>query len=872
MPFSLIKDTHCHTFIVDQNGNGNFTTIQEAVNYVASSSLSFCTIFINPGSYNENVTLPPMTPSCVIHGSSKNKISTIVNGKFTIMSSKWGIENLWIMYNGVDDYGIDADSSLEEVDIGIVNTAISNFPHAVRMTGTVNNCDLKLLGCIMIGPGAPGTVGITKSTPGFTSFVGNCYITGYETGIDISEGGIDSFNNVFTNCSVAIAQSGSATIYSSCDSMGSATTSGIIELSHRADNVYYDNSVTGAPIKNVQGAIDALSDKLVSTAGSRSTLLLTDEGTNQLLIGSTGDLRISGFGRTNLGDQHIANFEAYITKGIFNNIGSETSKLGWAIGSSHPTNPPTGGLLAYSQGTCGWGTSFNGWPLSAIRLGSASGVFDNVGVVFLGGYADIDGMGGNLSFEIFTCDSSNPLGYVTNANAGEMTSGCVHHISNNSSVAAIGVDDSTLVCTNLNADLLDGHHSDSFEQVLTFNYPLNRSGNTVNLNYNTTNLKLTSNELNTIQDISTDSSPSFSGLNLSDQLVSTLPTGTAPIFVSSLTVCNNLNADLLDGKHASNLISDETFGASWNGVTDVAPSKNAIYDALTDGTTADIYVKSLKTANYLYSASDLRIKVGVINAWTIVYSSGNLVPTTDLAVDIGSTGNRVNAVYAQSFQARNSTDSGTYIGMFKSQGVLPGFPTNYYPVIRTNHIAIYFSAGDRYTGYIEQAGEGGNVVVRTTSSSYQGNFIGLFKGQGSLPGYPSNYYPTVKTDFTYLYFSTNGVYSGYHNNTGWYYTSSVELKENFKTPEEINVLDKIKQLDIKQYNYKGDDPLMKHVGPMAESFNTIMETGLTSDKEADPNNIGMLNVADVAGTALAGVQELIKRVEMLEEKLNKLTG
>jgi hypothetical protein len=60
-----------------------------------------------------------------------------------------------------------------------------------------------------------------------------------------------------------------------------------------------------------------------------------------------------------------------------------------------------------------------------------------------------------------------------------------------------------------------------FENPLTFNYPLSRSSNTIGLNYNATNLQLTSNALNTIQDIATASFPTFAGLNISGNLLST---------------------------------------------------------------------------------------------------------------------------------------------------------------------------------------------------------------------------------------------------------------------------------------------------------------------------------------------------------------
>lgn len=421
---------------------------------------------------------------------------------------------------------------------------------------------------------------------------------------------------------------------------------------------------------------------------------------------------------------------------------------------------------------------------------------------------------------------------------------------------------STTVNTNLNADLLDGHHSDYFEQALTFNYPLTRSGNTINLSYNTNNLKLTNNQLNTIQNIATDSSPTFMDLTLNGFLISTVPTGNAPIYVSSLTVCDNLNADLLDGKHASNLISDETFGSSWNGVTDVAPSKNAIYKALTDGTTADIYVKSLKTANKIYSASDMIFNTGS-DVWKIT-TTGNLLPVTDGGVNIGSTTYRVNEVTAKALTVYNSSAEGTYIQLFK--GAIPGYPNFNVPAIKTDYQYMYFVANS-YAAYIQGIGNGGNVMARSESSEGEGNYIGLLKGKGSLPGYPNDYYPTLKTDFNTLYFSVDGSFTGYHTRTGWYITSSKELKENFKTPEEIDVLGKIKQLDIKQYNFKGDNTSLIHIGPMAESFNTVMNTGLTSDVNESPNNIGMISINDIAGTALAGVQELIKKVEALEARV-----
>jgi hypothetical protein len=61
----------------------------------------------------------------------------------------------------------------------------------------------------------------------------------------------------------------------------------------------------------------------------------------------------------------------------------------------------------------------------------------------------------------------------------------------------------------------DWNTFNSKEGELTFNPPLTRSVDTIGLNYNTTNLKLTSSALNTIQDINTGASPAFVQLTLS---------------------------------------------------------------------------------------------------------------------------------------------------------------------------------------------------------------------------------------------------------------------------------------------------------------------------------------------------------------------
>ena len=81
--------------------------------------------------------------------------------------------------------------------------------------------------------------------------------------------------------------------------------------------------------------------------------------------------------------------------------------------------------------------------------------------------------------------------------------------------APLQISSSTLV-PNLNADMVDGKHADDFVQ---------KSGDTMT-----------------------------GSLSTSGQLVTTVPTGTPPLQVSSTTLVPNLNADMVDGKHAGDFV------------------------------------------------------------------------------------------------------------------------------------------------------------------------------------------------------------------------------------------------------------------------------------------------------------------------------
>jgi hypothetical protein len=162
-------------------------------------------------------------------------------------------------------------------------------------------------------------------------------------------------------------------------------------------------------------------------------------------------------------------------------------------------------------------------------------------------------------------------------------------------VKPIGVT-STVVCTNLNADLLDGSHSSAFAAV---NHKLLSAthddttaatpvlGDTIYADANTKWVKLAGQTTTTkkylsqtgtgaisavpgwaeiaqadISGLKTTDGPSFGHLHL------TITTGTAPFVIASTTVTSNLNADLLDDLHSSSFIPRHVEATATPGVND----------------------------------------------------------------------------------------------------------------------------------------------------------------------------------------------------------------------------------------------------------------------------------------------------------------
>lgn len=243
--------------------------------------------------------------------------------------------------------------------------------------------------------------------------------------------------------------------------------------------------------------------------------------------------------------------------------------------------------------------------------------------------------------------------------------------------------------------------------------------------------------------------------------------------------------------------------------------------------------------------------------------TGGVAGTIDLplATNLGGTGA---AGVAGSF---GSTD----IKGKKSTWAGIGFPDAYgAPIFMQNDSSFFNGMWSNSSGHPDKWlwwYQDGQFKVFGNSAS-KGSFIALDKGLGSLPGYPSDRYPTIKTDFDACYFSVAGQFSAQITANGVYTAvSDFNRKENIQEVNYQDVLERIKYLPVCEYSFKGSDPRIKSISTFAQAF--WLAFGLGGDIEnveenspTQPNK--MMATSDVAGVCLAAIKGLLERVEELE--------
>jgi hypothetical protein len=164
-------------------------------------------------------------------------------------------------------------------------------------------------------------------------------------------------------------------------------------------------------------------------------------------------------------------------------------------------------------------------------------------------------------------------------------------------------------------------------------------------------------------------------------------------------------------------------------------------------------------------------------------------------------------------------------------------------------VVIGKKGGDVYVGDVGSAsnlvfeesstihGQGGN----TLTFGQTGDKINFAVNIGIGSSTPS--YPITHSSGAFL--SVGGT---------WTNASDRNIKENLTELDGEEILEKIKNLDITEWNYIAEGSSTRHIGPMAQDFFAAFKLG---------DNDRSITTVDASGVALAGIKELAKKIDLL---------
>ncbi|MFB2895113.1 tail fiber domain-containing protein [Aerosakkonemataceae cyanobacterium BLCC-F50] len=87
------------------------------------------------------------------------------------------------------------------------------------------------------------------------------------------------------------------------------------------------------------------------------------------------------------------------------------------------------------------------------------------------------------------------------------------------------------------------------------------------------------------------------------------------------------------------------------------------------------------------------------------------------------------------------------------------------------------------------------------------------------------------------------------------------LKENFRAVNKHDILKRLLTITIQSWNYKAQNPSIRHIGPMAQDFAAAFEVG-EDDKH--------IHMVDAYGVAILSIQALYEMIREQEREISLL--
>jgi trimeric autotransporter adhesin len=158
------------------------------------------------------------------------------------------------------------------------------------------------------------------------------------------------------------------------------------------------------------------------------------------------------------------------------------------------------------------------------------------------------------------------------------------------------------------------------------------------------------------------------------------------------------------------------------------------------------------------------------------------------------------------------------------------------------------------------AGEYAFAAGRRAKANHSGSFVWGDSTNADVASTGANQF-IVRSSGGATFYSNPSLTTGVTLPPGggsWSSLSDAAVKENVTRVDSGQVLERVASLPLSTWNYKSQDPSIRHIGPMAQDFRAAFGVG------EDDRYVASV---DADGVALAAIQGLNEKVEALEERL-----
>jgi hypothetical protein len=221
-----------------------------------------------------------------------------------------------------------------------------------------------------------------------------------------------------------------------------------------------------------------------------------------------------------------------------------------------------------------------------------------------------------------------------------------------------------------------------------------------------------------------------------------------------------------------------------------------------------------------------------------------------------------NAIYNYDYATVGGGSSNTAGGQYATVGGGSNNSAGYYATVAGGSSNSAYGPYSFAAGYQANANHNGTFVWSDSSSSHTSTRSDQF-----YVGADGGAYFDVNSDhWVEIYVQSGNLIStstGAHLTTGgaWTDVSDRDAKENFAPVDGQEVLGSLVEMPITTWNFKAEEPSIRHLGPTAQDFYAAFGLG------ADDRHIASL---DSSGVALAAVQGLYARLQALEVENDSL--